>query len=252
MDLKPKVSFCIISNGGRPEETSLCIKSIHANFNVKENYEIVIVGDNIDQFKDLGVKLIEDNEYNKFLGARKNIGTKNTSADIIVHCDDDIIFPNDWLFKLEEYNSKNPDWKVLGTKIFLPDGGRYYDRAIYLPRHKMVSYDFDETLDPHTLLYQCGAFSVCKRSLLDEVEWSNEIPFYGKLNGFDYNEDIDFSVKLKDADIRISFDKNNTVWHYDHSYFFKNDFAYKKDPQNISDHKCLEFLMLINSLKNGQ
>ena len=243
MDHKPKISFCIISNGSRPRETSLSIKSIHSNFNVEEDYEIIIVGDNIEQFKDLGVTLVEDNIYNKFLGARKNIGTKNTTSDIIVHCDDDIIFPKDWFFKLEEYNSKNSDWEVLGNKILLPDGGRYYDRAIYLPRHKMVPYDFDETLDPHTLLYQCGAFSICKRPLLEKVNWSNEIPFYGKLNGFDYNEDVDFSVKLKEAGVRISFDKDNTVWHYDHSYYFQNDFAYKKKPNDITDHKCLEFMM---------
>ena len=249
MDHKPKISFCIISNGSRPRETALSIKSIHSNFNVKEDYEILIVGDNIEQFKDLGVSIVEDNEYTKYLGARKNIGTKNTSADIIVHCDDDIVFPNDWFFNLEEYDNKNPDWEVLGTKILLPDGDRYYDRAIYLPRHKMVPYDFDETEDPHTLLYQCGAFSVCKRSLLAKVEWSNEIPFYGKLNGFDYNEDVDFSVKLKEAGIRISFDKDNTVWHYDHSYYFQNDFAYKKNADDITDHKCLQFMMLLNLLK---
>ena len=249
MDHKPKISFCIITNGKRPSELRLSVKSIKKNFNTKEDYEILIVGDNIGQFKDLDVKLIEDLEFTKYLGARKNIGTTNSSGDIVVHCDDDIVFPSDWFFKLEEYSSSNPDWAVLGNKILLPDGGRYYDRAIYLPRHTMVPYDFDETLDPHTLLYQCGAFSVCKRNLLDKIKWSSEIPFYGKLNGFDYNEDVDFSVKLKEAGIKISFDINNTVWHYDCSYYFDKDFAYKKKPGSDTDHKCLEFLMLLNSLE---
>ena len=87
------------------------------------------------------------------------------------------------------------------------------------------------------------------KSLLEKISWSNEIPFYGKLNGFEYNEDIDFSVKLKEAGVRISFDENNTVWHYDHSYFFKDDFAYKKSPEDTSDNKCLEFVMLLNRLE---
>ena len=77
MDLKPKISFCIISNGKRPRELRLSVKSIESNFYIKDDYEIIIVGDNIDQFKDLDVKLVEDNKYNKYLGARKNIGTKN-------------------------------------------------------------------------------------------------------------------------------------------------------------------------------
>ena len=244
-----KISFCIITNGKRPRELDLCVKSIHRNFLNSEDYEILIVGDNIPNIKSSKVKIVEDYEFQKFLGARKNIGTKNATGDVLVHCDDDIIFPNDWYSNFLDYNSKNPDWQVLGNKILLPDGDRYYDRAIYLPRHKMVPYDFDETLDPHTLLYQCGAFSVCKRSLLEKISWSNEIPFYGKLNGFEYNEDIDFSVKLKEAGIKISFDKNNTVWHYDHSYYFENDFAYKKKPGDISDHKCLQFMLLLNYLE---
>jgi GT2 family glycosyltransferase len=249
VDHSPKISFCIITNGKRPRELRLSVKSIEENFYIKDDYEIVVVGDNIDQFKDLNIKLVEDNVYNKYLGARKNIGTENTKADIIVHCDDDIIFPKDWFFNLEDYHSKNPDWEVLGNKILLPDGGRYYDRSIYLPRHTMVPYDFDETVDPHTLLYQCGAFSVCKRSLLDKVEWSNKIPFYGKLNGFDYNEDVDFSVKLKEAGIRISFDEKNIVWHYDHSYYYKNWFAYKKKAEEMNENKCLDFIMLLNFLE---
>ena len=244
-----KISFCIITNGKRPKELNLCVKSIHENFINSGDYEILIVGDNIPCMATDKVKIIEDHKFQKFLGARKNIATENSSGDILVHCDDDIIFPSNWYYNFLDYNSKNPDWQVLGNKILLPDGDRYYDRSIYLPRHKMVSYDFDETLDPHTLLYQCGAFSICKKSLLEKISWSNEIPFYGKLNGFEYNEDIDFSVKLKEAGVRISFDENNTVWHYDHSYFFKDDFAYKKSPEDTSDNKCLEFVMLLNSLE---
>ena len=51
------------------------------------------------------------------------------------------------------------------------------------------------------------------------MSWDNDIPFYGVTKGFKYNEDVEFSVRLKQAGVKIHFDKNNTVWHNDESYF---------------------------------
>lgn len=248
MDDKVKISFCIITNGKRPKELRLCIKSIHRNFQYPSEYEILVIGNNVDQFKNENVKIIQDDKFVKYLGKRRNIGTENSTGDILVHCDDDMVFPPGWYEKFKEFNEKNKDWQIMGNKVLIPCGNRYYDRCTYLPTHKMVPYDFDYS-GVGILLYQSGAFSVCKRSLLEKICWSDTIPFYGKLNGFDCNEDVDFSRRLRDAGIKIDFDENNTVWHNDYSYYFKDNFAYKKKPEDISDHKCLEFMMLLNYLE---
>ena len=249
MDQKLKISFCIITNGGKKEELSLCLNSIHSNFTEQDSYEIVVVGNNVDIEPNKNIIFVEDNEFIKFLGKRKNIATANSSGDILVHCDDDMLFPPDWYFKFKKYYESNKEWEILGHRILIPDGDRCYDRVIYLPRHRMVPYDFDENADPHTLLYQTGAFSICKKSLLEKIEWSNEIPYYGKLNGFEYNEDVDFSVKLKNAGVKIHFDIENVVWHNDYSYFYKDWFLYKKSPEDKSENKCFDFIMLLNKLK---
>lgn len=243
------LSFCLITNGKRPDEMALAIKSIHRNFSSTEEYEIIVVGNNTD-LKSVGnVTFVEDNEFVEFLGKRKNIATEHSNGDVLIHCDDDMIFPHDWYLKFKKYNESNNKWQILGHKILQPDGERCYDRATYLPRHRMVPYDFNENADPQTLLYQTGAFSICKRSLLDKIEWSNEIPYYGKLNGFEYNEDVDFSVKLKNAGVKIHFDIENVVWHNDYSYFYKDWFLYKKGPEDKSENKCFDFIMLLNKLK---
>ena len=107
-----KISFCIITNGKRPKELNLCVKSIHENFINSGDYEILIVGDNIPCMATDKVKIIEDHKFQKFLGARKNIATENSSGDILVHCDDDIIFPEtvqEGIFR----GNLNTSWQVL-------------------------------------------------------------------------------------------------------------------------------------------
>ena len=153
------ISFVILTIGDKPDKLDLCIKSIHRNFINDSDYEILVVGNNIPDI-DKKVKIIEENEKIEFLGARKNIGTKHSSGEIIVHCDDDMIFPSDWYDNFCSYNELNTDWEVLGNKILLPDGNRHWDRATYFPSHRMVPYDYESPTDT---FYQTGGFSICKK-----------------------------------------------------------------------------------------
>ena len=239
------LSFCIITIGDKPDKLRLSVESIHRNFASREAYEIIVVGNNLDQFKDLDIILIEDNEYIEFLGKRKNIATQNSKGDILVYCDDDVLFPRDWHRKFLEFYRFNEDWQIMGNRVLLPDGSRYWDRSIYLPIHTMVDYDFYST---NVLFYQSGCFCVCKRGLEKEVAWSDTIPFYGKSKGFLYNEDVEFSLRLKEKNIDIHFDKNNVVWHNDFSYKSDNISCNKNRTPKRIDYKSLDFITLINSL----
>ena len=240
-------SFCIITTGQKEDKTKLCIKSIHNNFVSDDNYEIIIVGNNIEKFSNENVKLIEDNEFIEFLGARKNIGTQNSKGDVIVHIDDDVLFPPNWVDNFLKFNEKNPEWQIMGNKFLLPDGGRHWDRATYYPQHVMVPYDYESDTDT---FYQSGGFCVCKKTLLSQISWKDYLPYYAMFKGFKHNEDVDFSIRLKEAGIKIYFDRDNTVWHYDHSYKSNGLTCNKKQDQNEVEYNCLEFLMLLNSLKN--
>lgn len=231
------ISFVILTIGSKPEKLARCIRSIKSNFNSNELYEIILVGNGIPPIELGGVRIIEDLEKKEFLGARKNIGTENSYGDILVHCDDDIIFPSNWF---HNFNMFNEEWEIMGNKVLLPDGGRYWDRSIYLPKHHMVDYDF---YSDDVTFYQSGAFSICKKSLLDKIRWSDDIPFYAMSKGFEYNEDVEFSIRLKSAGIKISFDKNNAVWHDDDSYLSNGFTCNKRQNQDDLKTKCLKFII---------
>jgi len=239
------ISFCIITTGKNIEKTDLCIKSIHNNFINNNNYEIIIVGNDLHSFEGKRCKLIEDNNFIEFLGKRKNIAFENSKGDIIVHCDDDILFPPDWLENFKIFNQINKDWQIMGNKILLPDSGRYWDRATYFPLHHMVKYDYESNSD---VFYQTGCFSICKRSLLNMIIWDDNIPYYATSKGFKNNEDIDFSLRLNEKHIKIFFDSNNTVWHYDYTYLSNGTTCNKKQYTDYAEYKCLDFIKLLNNL----
>ena len=235
-----KISFIVLTIGDKPDELFRCISSIKSNFENLDEFEVVLVGNNIPKDLPEVDVIVDDDEFIEFLGKRKNLGTEASSGDILVHCDDDIIFPIDWYQKFKKYNNQNPNWKFLGNKVLLPDGGRYWDRCTFLPYHMMVDYDFHSE---DVTFYQSGAFSISRRSLLNEIKWSNEIPFYGTSKGFDHNEDVEFSLRLKKEGVKISFDKNNTVWHNDFTYK-SNNVTCNKSPQRESiNKKCLNFIL---------
>ena len=241
-----KLSFCIITIGSQPEKLNYCLKSIENNFIDSDiDYEIILVGNNVPQLNYKNLKIIEDTEYIKFLGKRKNIATENSSGDILVHCDDDIIFNPDWLSNFLLFNSKNTNWKILGNKILLPDGLRYWDRCTFKPNHMMVEYDYFSDSD---VFYQTGCFSICKKDFLKENKWDNKLPYYAMFHGFEHNEDVEFSLRINKKGIMIDFDKNNTVWHYDHAYRSDNITCNKNALNSSLQPKCESFINLINNL----
>ena len=247
-----KISFVILSIGDKIEKLTLSVRSIVQNFKNREDYEILIVGNNLMQFESLPerkfCRVIEDKEFVKFLGKRRNIGTNNSSGDVIVHMDDDMIFPSDWLERFKFFCSKNNSWNVLGNKILLPDGGRHWDRSTFLPRHVMVDYDYTSDTD---CFYQTGGFGIYKKSLLAKISWDDSLPYYAMFKGFKHNEDVEFSIRLHDSGEKIFFDKTNTVWHYDHSYKSNGFTCNKKQQKDLIEYKCLGFIQCLNEIRNG-
>jgi hypothetical protein len=211
-----KISFCISTNGLKHDKTIKTINSIK-NTILKSNIagEIIVCG-NINNFKNIdNIKLLDYEDFARkgFLAKLRNIAANNSSGEIIIFLDDDIIFEKDWLDKFISYNKTNK-WDILGNKILLPDGGRYWDRAILNP-HQMVPYDSINENDQR--LYQTGCFWIIRRSVFENNQWDSTIEYYAEKNG-KINEDVEYSNRLKNLGFRLSFDKNNTVWHWDDSY----------------------------------
>ena len=128
--------------------------------------------------------------------------------------DDDFIFPQTWAQRFIEY-SQNNGWQMTANKILLPDGGRFWDRAIANEHtHSLVDYDYSSYSKS---LYQTGGFWIMRRALYEAHKWNSEIRINAEGNG-EINEDIEMSARMHANGVQFCFDKENTVWHNDDSY----------------------------------
>ena len=218
------ISFCISTNGAKPEKTELEIKSIHKTMEpVDIPYEIIVAG-NTTPFTEMGITAVHTPEDadNGLLAKLRNNAAEVASQDVLVFVDDDFIFPETWASRFLEY-SNTEGWQVTANKIFLPDGGRFWDRATMNP-HKLVSYDHPSY---DTSLYQTGGFWIMRREVYESYKWNSAIPINAEKNGTP-NEDIEMSLRMHNNGVILTFDKENTVWHNDDSYMEFNEQTLKR------------------------
>lgn len=216
-NLKPveidAISFCIPTNGAKPEKTRLTIQSIKRE--LKDfPHEIIIAGD-VENFRDIdGVTLVNKAEeaHSRKVATLRNAGGDASQYNTIVWCDDDVVLGEGWLKNTLDF-SKTNGWNVLGNKLLNPDGTRHWDRATLKP-HKIVEYDhpnYDKNL------YQTSGFIVVRRKVFENVRWDDECLVRGDQEG-KISEDVKFSFDLVKAGYELSFNSTASVWHNDNSY----------------------------------
>ena len=233
------VSFCISTNGAKPEKTRTEINSIKNTMSKTDlSYQIIIAGDT-ENFKDIeGITLVHTPEdaHNGLLAKLRNNAGEKIEQDVVVFVDDDFIFPEQWATRLVEYSS-NTGWEVTANKILLPDGGRFWDRATMNP-HKLVSYDHPNY---DRKLYQTGGFWIMRKSVYDNHRWDSSIAINAEKNG-SINEDIEMSLRMHKNGIMLCFDDQNTVWHNDDSYVEFENLTLKKTVISERMNIKIEFL----------
>ena len=213
------ISFCIQTNGKRVEKTKISINSIKNTLkNVNIPYEIIMSGD-VKNFMGIGgVRTIDsaDNAHRGLVAKLRNVSGLATDPflNCIVFLDDDVVLSEKWATRLVEFSGQK-GWNILGNKILLPDGSRFWDRAITTP-HIIVPYDHPDH-DPY--LYQAGCFWIMRKDVYLTNQWDSIIPFYARENGSNrVNEDVELSQRLIEKGYVLSFDDKNLVWHNDDSY----------------------------------
>jgi glycosyltransferase involved in cell wall biosynthesis len=217
-NLKPNsvkgISFCIPTNGKRPEKTSLTISSIQdemKNF----PHEIILCGD-VDNFESFdNVKVVDKKEeaHSRKVAVLRNTAAANSKFDTIVWCDDDMILSSGWLEKTLEYSEKN-GWNVLGNKIFNPDGTRHWDRGTINPR-VLVDYSYPSY---NRNLLQTSGFFIIRREVFEKVKWNEERLVYSDRTGDGIPEDLQYSMDLIMSGYQLDFNSEAVVWHNDDSY----------------------------------
>jgi glycosyltransferase involved in cell wall biosynthesis len=89
-----------------------CIESVKANDNGKVNYEIIIVDNGstdgtVEIISELGVNILIENTdgKRKSIGTLRNIGAGVSQEDILAFLDADMVVPDNWFQKAQEYYS---------------------------------------------------------------------------------------------------------------------------------------------------
>jgi glycosyltransferase involved in cell wall biosynthesis len=234
------ISFCIPTNGKRPEKTELTIKSIKKQNWDNIPYEIILCGD-IDNFKNIdSINLIDQKEaaHTRKVALLRNKAANSSKFKNIVFCDDDVILSHDWLDKTLKFSNEKP-WEVLGNKVLSPDGTRYWDRATINP-HMLVDYNHPQE---DKKLYQSSAFFMVRKSVFKKVKWDETKLVYADREG-GIPEDLKFSYDLISNNFLLTFNKEALVWHFDSKYsaieIDKRLITYNKDLNHIQSTYIIE------------
>jgi len=201
---EPFLSFCIITDGRRPEVLRRELASIRSLTGVRT--ECIVAGRvPPDLGEDVHVIEAPDLADAGRLGAMRNLAVRHAVAPICVVCDDDMTFHPDFA---DGVATMQGDFDVLCVRLLNPDGTRFWDWAtIGGPTgHRLLEYS--ET-DPW--VYVTGGLAILKRDVAVQVPWHETLGFYQQ-------EDVEWSRRVQQAGYRIRFTPAATVTHQDDRY----------------------------------
>lgn len=196
-------SFCIITDGTRPDLLRMVIRSIRAQSLAA--YEIIICG---AYHAEPGIIYVaaEAAAASGRLGEMRNMAVASAHHEHVVMLDDDIILAPDWHAAFTAYGKP---FDILTSRIRLPDGGRYYDHATAGgPKGQAFLDDHEED----AFVYMTGGGGwVMKRHVAETVAWDPGKAFY-------QGEDVDFSRRCQVRGYEISHHRGMIVYHADPTY----------------------------------
>ena len=181
------ITFGIITYDGHDIYMNKIIDSIRKEC-YDGHYEILIVGaDHLNGIDDLIAnnvlhfipydRVLKDNNK-AWLSRQKNLITQNAKYDIIVYMHDYIALHHEWMDGIIAYNSINPDWDVMMTRINNTDLTRYRDWVIWddpqykgFPQTALPPYSYNKT----QFMYVSGAYWVAKKYVMIDLPLNEEL-----------------------------------------------------------------------------
>lgn len=196
------ISFCIITDGRRPEKLRNEIESI-LSLRIPE-FEILVGGNPPSGFHHPAVRIKEMGDHARHgrLGALRNGLCRSARHRLLVVADDDLLFRPDFYKGIESYQG---EYDVMCVRLLNPDGSRYWDWAATGEEIGNYLLDYD-ALDRRQ--YVTGGLCIMKASVVKKVRWDEKLPV-------GQGEDWEFSRRLHAAGVRIVFNANSTVIHDD-------------------------------------
>lgn len=190
-------SWGIITDGREPQKLDALIASIHA---LKiPDYEIAVSGNTLPGLDVDCVIPMPHTARQGRLGALRNGVCSVLSGDVLVICDDDMLFHPDWYEGMQKFGD---DFDLLSCRILNPDGTRYWDWKWHRGGVNGL-LDYSETSPDVSLT---GGLTIMKAYVKAKIDWNDEL-------GFNQAEDVDFTSKAKAAGFRVAFNPHSTITH---------------------------------------
>lgn len=192
------VSILIVTNSGLPQYAQRItylkrlLKSIDLAGFPQDSMEVIVVG-----------AVPDTATVSNYIGAAnfarmglvshlRNLALDAANGDIIIHCDDDIMFtPGYW-----EAVSKTLDspWDILCTRLLNPNGTRYWDWTAYYPGRGQTLLPYDSQDD---YVYATGGHGIYRRSFFESIRWC-ETKCHGE------NEEYDLAQAAREQKKRFA------------------------------------------------
>jgi GT2 family glycosyltransferase len=187
------ISFCIITDGRRPEKMHALLGSIRS-LRIPNAETLIAYDTNCDGR----------------LGCLRNHACAAARHEILAVLDDDTRLEADFINAI--VNFPRP-WQIMLPAILNPDGSRYWDwRQWNSPAdQRMVNYCVEDTGQ----IIPCGAAVIVRRAVWQAVPWDETIGFYQE----PYAEDIDWGIRLHQAGYRMTSNPECIVHHDDARYY---------------------------------
>lgn len=180
-------SFVIITDGQEPKKMARLIDSISSQ-PIPEK-EIIVV---------------RDTERSGHLGKLRNAGCKQAKHYRLVVLDDDMILHPGWYEGILRFERANlsPICRVYTCIILNPDYTRYWDwKAHEDGKNWLLDYG-----DMDTRVSLTGGVTIFDKGVFRQIQWD-------ETRGFNQEEDVDFSNRLKQAGFMPGINVWSTITH---------------------------------------
>lgn len=263
-NIKKGWSFCLVASPGKNIYLEKVVDSIFKNFQKDNNFEIIIVGNevSINSQKIISVYLEKEiyfspgiskyrilNAYIKkslspfffktgAISKKKNLAAHTAKYNKLCFLHDYIVLQNNWL---DGFNKFQIDWKICVNQVLDFEGIREKDWILYdHPELKSKNSELTQCLLPYDLyskyMYISGAYFCVKKDFFMENQLDENL-FWGE------GEDVEWSLRVR-SKTKFKFNPFSSV------KFIKQKYNISKHSQKWQKNKIrLESLLKRNNYK---
>lgn len=191
-------SYVVATNGSNLQHLKMTLDSILNN--IRDQDEMIVVGNInfLDQYTNrTNVRMIR--EASGSLHQQRNIGNNIARGNVVINCDDNVVFPEYFQTNLIYYIKNNyRNFDTLNVKTLSVDKRRWCDRVIERSDGSLFNIEYDANYD-NRLVY-AETILICKKTIFEK---------------YPYDDNFSFSNKLKKDGFQIKIDTNNFVMKFD-------------------------------------